>query len=69
MVSALADARRAMPSATLIEAVPDLVGLTDIADAVGMSRQNMRKLMIGYPESFPARCMKAAPHSGTCWMC
>ncbi len=34
MVSALADARRAMPSATLIEAVPDLVGLTDIADAV-----------------------------------
>ncbi len=54
MVSALADARRAMPSATLIEAVPDLVGLTDIADAVGMSRQNMRKLMIGYPESFPA---------------
>ncbi|CAG2152870.1 hypothetical protein LMG26411_04288 [Cupriavidus numazuensis] len=54
MVSALSDARRAMPSATLIEAVPDLVGLTDIADAVGMSRQNMRKLMIGYPESFPA---------------
>ena len=54
MVSALADARRAMPSANLIEAAPDLVGLTDIADAVGMSRQNMRKLMIGYPESFPA---------------
>ncbi|KWR80736.1 helix-turn-helix transcriptional regulator [Cupriavidus sp. IDO] len=54
IVSALADARRAMPSATLIEAAPDLVGLTDIADAVGMSRQNMRKLMIGYPESFPA---------------
>ena len=54
MVSALADARRAMPCATLIEAAPDLVGLTDIADAVGMSRQNMRKLMIGYPESFPA---------------
>jgi hypothetical protein len=54
MVRALADARRAMPSATLIEAVPDLVRLTDIANAVGMSRQNKRKLMIGYPESFPA---------------
>ncbi|AQV95583.1 DNA-binding protein [Cupriavidus necator] len=53
MVSALADARRAMPSATLIEAAPDLVGLTDIADTVGVSRQNMRKLMLGYPESFP----------------
>ncbi|WP_455284085.1 helix-turn-helix transcriptional regulator [Cupriavidus necator] len=53
ILSALADAKRAMPSATLIEAAPDLVGLTDIADIVGMSRQNMRKLMLGYPESFP----------------
>ncbi|MGX6568524.1 helix-turn-helix transcriptional regulator [Cupriavidus necator] len=53
MVSALADARRAMPSATLIEAAPDLVGLTDIAEMVGVSRQNMRKLMLGYPDSFP----------------
>lgn len=53
ILGALADARRAMPSATLIEAAPDLVGLTDIADIVGMSRHNMRKLMLGYPESFP----------------
>ena len=54
IMSALADTRRAMPSATLIEAAPDLVGLTDIADAVGMSRQNMRKLMLANPDSFPA---------------
>ncbi|PVY81799.1 AlpA family transcriptional regulator [Cupriavidus alkaliphilus] len=53
IVSALTDARRAMPTATLIEAAPDLVGLTDIADTVGMSRQNMRKLMLGHPASFP----------------
>ncbi|MEM5433143.1 DNA-binding protein [Cupriavidus oxalaticus] len=53
IMSALADVKRAIPSAMLIEAAPDLVGLTDIADAIGMSRQNMRKLMIGYPESFP----------------
>ncbi|QEZ47808.1 DNA-binding protein [Cupriavidus oxalaticus] len=53
IMSALADVKRAIPSATLIEAAPDLVGLTDIADAIGMSRQNMRKLMIGHPESFP----------------
>ncbi|WP_243736717.1 DNA-binding protein [Cupriavidus sp. L7L] len=52
-MSALADIKRAIPSAMLIEAAPDLVGLTDIADAIGMSRQNMRKLMIGHPESFP----------------
>ncbi|WP_246766724.1 DNA-binding protein, partial [Bordetella pertussis] len=38
--SALADVRRAMPTAALIEAAPDLVGLTDVAQIVGVSRQN-----------------------------
>lgn len=52
--SALADVRRAVPSAKLIEAAPDLVGLTDAAEIVGVSRQNMRKLMLAYPGSFPA---------------
>src|SRR5471030_1848037 len=42
--SALADVQRAVPSAALIEAAPDLVGLTDAAQIVGVSRQNMRKL-------------------------
>jgi predicted DNA-binding transcriptional regulator AlpA len=51
--SALADVRAAVPMAKLIEVTPDLVGLTDVADIVGMSRQNMRKLMVGSPESFP----------------
>ncbi|HEU0229918.1 MAG TPA: DNA-binding protein [Burkholderiaceae bacterium] len=52
--SALADVRRAVPSASLIEAAPDLVGLTDVAEATGMSRQNMRKLMLTHPDTFPA---------------
>ncbi|QXH36807.1 helix-turn-helix transcriptional regulator [Pseudomonas muyukensis] len=52
--SALADARQAMPQARLIEASPDLVGLTDVAQMVGVSRQNMRKLMLSHPGSFPA---------------
>lgn len=52
--SALADVRRAVPSARLIEAAPDLVGLTDVAEIVGVSRQNMRKLMLAHPGSFPA---------------
>ena len=52
--SALADVRRAVPSAKLIEVAPDLVGLTDVADIVGVSRQNMRKLMLAHPGSFPA---------------
>ncbi|MCL2525256.1 MAG: DNA-binding protein [Betaproteobacteria bacterium] len=51
--SALADVRRAVPAARLIEAAPDLVGLTDVADIVGVSRQNMRKLMLAHPGSFP----------------
>ena len=52
--SALADVRSAAPSAKLIEVAPDLVGLSDVADIVGVSRQNMRKLMLAHPGSFPA---------------
>jgi len=52
--SALADVRSAAPSAKLIEVSPDLVGLTDVAEIVGVSRQNMRKLMLAHPGSFPA---------------
>lgn len=52
--SALADVRSAVPLARLIEVAPDLVGLTDVADIVGVSRQNMRKLMLAHPGSFPA---------------
>lgn len=51
--SALADVRSAVPSARLIEVAPDLVGLTDVAEMVGVSRQNMRKLMLANPGSFP----------------
>ncbi|MFC3940372.1 DNA-binding protein [Pseudomonas gingeri NCPPB 3146 = LMG 5327] len=53
LLSALQDVKRAIPDARLIEVVPDLVGLSDIADIVGVSRQNMRKLMIGHGASFP----------------
>lgn len=54
MYSALADVRRAAPSAKLIEAAPDWVGLTDVAEIVNVSRQNIRKLMLSHPDSFPA---------------
>ena len=52
--SALNDVREAVPGARLIEATPDLVGLTDVAEIVGVSRQNMRKLMLSHAHSFPA---------------
>ncbi len=51
--SALDDVRRAVPLAKFIEVAPDLVGLTDVADIVGVSRQNMRKLMLSHSGSFP----------------
>jgi predicted DNA-binding transcriptional regulator AlpA len=52
--SALADVRRAVPTGRLTEAAPDFVGLSDVAEIVGVSRQNMRKLMLAWPSSFPA---------------
>jgi predicted DNA-binding transcriptional regulator AlpA len=53
LLSALANVRQAIPTAKLIEAAPDFVGLTDAAQAVGVTRQNMRKLMITHATSFP----------------
>ena len=51
--SALADVKRAIPLARLVEAAPDFVGLTEVAEHVGVSRQNMRKLMLAHHASFP----------------
>ncbi|WP_048308114.1 AlpA family transcriptional regulator [Halomonas sp. PR-M31] len=51
--SALADVKKAVPTARLIEVTPDIVGLTDAAEMVGMSRQNLRKLMVANSETFP----------------
>ena len=53
IVSALADVKGVIPQAELIEVTPDLSGLTDIAELIGVSRQNMRKLALKYPLSFP----------------
>lgn len=51
--SALQDVRSAIPSARLVEAGPDFVGLTDVADLAGVTRQNMRKLMLAHASRFP----------------
>jgi len=52
--SALADVRSAIFDAVLIEAAPDLVGLTDIAQVIGCSRQNVRKLIYSGDAGSPA---------------
>ncbi|MGN6669618.1 MAG: helix-turn-helix transcriptional regulator [Trinickia sp.] len=51
--TALRDIKRAIPSARLVEAGPDFVGLTDVADLAGVTRQNMRKLMLTHASQFP----------------
>jgi predicted DNA-binding transcriptional regulator AlpA len=53
VTSAVSDVKRAIPDAKLIEVGPDLVGLTDIAELLGFSRQNMRKLMLKGDADFP----------------
>jgi hypothetical protein len=47
-------AARVIPHARLLEVTPDFVGLSDVAELLGVSRQNMRKLMVTHPLSFPA---------------
>jgi len=44
--SAIKNVKAAVPGINLIEAAPDLVGLTDMAEILGCTRQNMRKIML-----------------------
>lgn len=43
----------AIPEAKLLEVTPDFVGLSDVAEIVDVSRQNMRKLMLTHSATFP----------------
>lgn len=43
--SAISDVLKAIPGATLLEVGPDLVGVTDIADLVESTRQNIQKFV------------------------
>jgi hypothetical protein len=51
--TAIRDVRRAIPNAALVEASPDFVGMTDIADIYGASRQYIRKVATSPARSFP----------------
>ena len=67
LMSALADVKRAVPSARLVEAAPDFVGLTDVADVAGVSRQNMRKLMLSHTADFPIPVHEGNPSVWHLW--
>ena len=50
---AIADVREAIPDAQIAEVSPDLVGVTDIADLMGCSRQNIRRMLVTSRSSSP----------------
>ena len=49
MLSALQQVKKAVPKAQLVEAGPDLVGISDMASLLNFSRQNMRKPIQTHP--------------------
>lgn len=53
VTTAITDVRHAVPDARLIEVAPDVVGLTDIAELMAFSRQNMRQLLQSHLATFP----------------
>ena len=54
VMSAITDVTKAVPGAALVAVAPDLVGVTDIAEMVGRSRQNIRQLMVLCVGTVPA---------------
>ncbi len=53
VLTAVRDVLNALPDARLIEAAPDFVGYTDVAELVGRSRQNIRKLLLNTKKPGP----------------
>ena len=53
VMSALSDVKRAIPDATFIEAAPDFVGVPDIANLLGVSRQAIRQMFKKYESAIP----------------
>ena len=65
--SAIVDVGTAIPGATLVQAGPDLVGLTQMAELFGFSRQNMRKYAIGQSGASAAFPVPAVAGDPSLW--
>lgn len=61
ITSAITDVQRSIPGALLVEATPDFVGITDIADIYGSSRQYIRKIVFNQANSFPEPVYEGNP--------
>ncbi len=53
ILTAITDIKSVIPDARLIEATPDWVGVSDIAELLGFSSQNMTKLILTHSRTFP----------------
>lgn len=61
VTSAITQVRDVIPNARLVEATPDFVGLSDVADLLGFTRQNMRKIMLNSGAWFPEPVHEGKP--------
>ncbi len=59
--SAVTNVKKAIPNATLIEATPDFVGLTDTAKILGCTRQNIRNLIFKSGAGSPLPIYEGTP--------
>lgn len=53
VISALADVKRVVSDAVFLEATPDYVGVPDIAEVLGVSRQYIGKIIKASEREFP----------------
>jgi hypothetical protein len=54
VVSAPSAVKKASPGAKLLEVTPDFVGMTEVAEMLDVSRQNIQRLKQAHPFNFPA---------------
>lgn len=54
LLTALTDVKMALPKARLIEVGPDLVGLAEAAELLGLSRHELRKWFLDNASEFPS---------------
>jgi hypothetical protein len=58
---AITNVKKVIPNAILIEASPDFVGLTDIADIMGCTRQNIRNVILNERSRSPLPVYEGTP--------
>ena len=61
IASAIVDVKQVIPDASLIEATPDFVGLTDTAKILGCTRQNIRNLIFNSDMRSPSPVYEGTP--------